>query len=198
MRFVGSRWHCFEYTLVAAGPCAVAVDPSTVGAASIFFDCLVVRVVVEPGDYPLTDEAVHAIRYLCVESEAAYIVLAGIPHFATPGSRFTPAAKQLDILTHVADTLDVLSDFAERLEEYGERVHLMPFGWKVASRAEISARLWDLPSITVSASRDVHRVPDSASLDIRSASALFADPVLGRGAIPMATELTSAFGLANC
>ncbi|MEV6427795.1 hypothetical protein [Nocardia sp. NPDC051463] len=105
----------------------------------------------------MTDEAVHAIRYLCVESEAAYIVLAGIPHFVTRAVDLRWPRINWISLTHVADTLDVLSDFAGRLEEYGERVHLMPFGWKVASRAEISTRRWDLPAIAVSASREVHR-----------------------------------------
>ncbi|WP_330255490.1 hypothetical protein OG874_13580 [Nocardia sp. NBC_00565] len=168
MRGVGSRWHSFEYTLVAAGPCAVAVDPWAVGVAQTFFDCLVVRVIVEPGDYPLTDEAVRAIRYLCLVSEAAYIVIAGTPHCATPGSRFTPASNPFDVLTHVADTLDVLSDLAEQLEKYGERVHLMPFGWSVAWRAEKSARRWDLPSITVSASGNVHVAPDSVGIGHRA------------------------------
>ncbi|WP_433202968.1 hypothetical protein ACQP1G_13220 [Nocardia sp. CA-107356] len=152
MKGIGSRWHSFEYTLVQAGPCAVAVDRSMVGVTQIFLDCLLVRVVVEPGDCPLTAEAVRAIRYLCLVSEAVNIVIAGTPHCATPGSRFTPAVHSSDVLTHLADTLDVLSDLAERLDEYGERVHLMPFGWNVTSRAETSARQWELPSITVPAS----------------------------------------------
>lgn len=167
MRVVGSCWRRFEYTLVAAGPCAVAVDPSVVGVAKTFFDCLVARVVVEPGDCPLTAEAVRAIRCLCVDSQADVIVIAGTTHCVTPGSRFARAANPLDVLTHVADTLDVLSDLAERLKERGERIDLMPFGWNVAWRAEISARRWDLPSITVSASGDVHLLPDSVGIGHR-------------------------------
>ncbi|MFI6367032.1 hypothetical protein ACIBG0_30260 [Nocardia sp. NPDC050630] len=142
------------------GPCAVAVDPSAVGVTQLFVDCLVVRVVVEPGDCPLTAEAVRAIRYLCMVSEAAYVVIAGTPHSATAGSRFRPSAQPPDLLTHIADTLDVLSDLAERLGEYGERVHLMPFGWKIVSRAEKPARQWDLPSVTVSPSGHVDVVAD--------------------------------------
>ncbi|WP_433685989.1 hypothetical protein [Nocardia sp. CA-119907] len=161
MRGVGSRWRSVEYTLMSAGPCAVAVDLSTVGMAQMFFDCLVVRVDVEPGDCPLTAEAARAIRYLCLVSEAAHIVIAGVPHCATAGSGSTPAADPLDVLTQVADTLDVLSDLAERLGRYGERVHLLPFGWKIAWRAEASTRQWNLPSVTVSASGYVDVVPDS-------------------------------------
>ncbi|WP_329413303.1 hypothetical protein OG563_12145 [Nocardia vinacea] len=163
MRGVGSRWRSFEYTLVAAGPCAVAVDPTTVGVTQRFVDCLVVRVVVEPGDCPLSAEAVRAIRYLCLVSEAAHIVIAGTPHCTTP--RFMSAADPLDVL---ADTLDVLSDLAEQLAEYGERVHVMPFGWNVAWRAEKSARQWDLPSVTISPSGNVDVVPDSVGLGDRA------------------------------
>ncbi|MFI7668120.1 hypothetical protein [Nocardia sp. NPDC049526] len=168
MRGVGSRWRSFEYVLVAAGPCAVAVDPATVGSTQRFVDCLVVRVVVEPGDCPLTAEAVRAIRYLCLVSEAAHIVIAGIPHCTTSGSRFTPEADPLDVLTHIADTLDVLSDLAAQLRQYGERVHLMPFGWNVACRAEKSARQWDLPSVAVSPSGDVEVVPDPVGIGDRA------------------------------
>ncbi|MEV4234872.1 MULTISPECIES: hypothetical protein [unclassified Nocardia] len=168
MKGVGSRWHSFEYTPVAPGPCAVAVEPATVGVTQVFVDCLVVRVVVEPGDCPLTAEAVRAIRYLCLVSEAAYIVIAGTPHYATPGSRVTPSADPPDVLVHFADTLDVLSDLAERLGEYGERVHLMPFGWKLTCRAEKSARQWDLPSIAVSPSGYVDVVADPVGIDHRA------------------------------
>ncbi|WP_433759023.1 hypothetical protein [Nocardia sp. CA-135398] len=168
MMGVGSRWRSFEYALVAAGPCAVAVDPATVGSTQRFVDCLVVRVVVEPGDCPLTAEAVRAIRYLCLVSEAAHIVIAGTPHCTTSGSRFTPEADSLDVLTHVADTLDVLSDLAAQLGQYGERVHLMPFGWNVACHAEKSARQWDLPSVAVSPSGHVDVVPDSVGIGDRA------------------------------
>ncbi|MEV5833920.1 hypothetical protein [Nocardia sp. NPDC052112] len=168
MRSIGTRWRSFEYTLVAAGPCAVAVDPTTVGVTQSFLDCLVARVVVEPGDCPLTVEAVRAIRYLCLVSEAAHIVIAGTPHHMTPDGRFTSAADPLDVLAHVADTLDVLSDLAEQLREYGERVHLMPFGWNVACRAEKSVRQWDLPSIAVSPSGYVDVVPDSVGIGDRA------------------------------
>ncbi|MEU0499719.1 hypothetical protein [Nocardia sp. NPDC005998] len=161
MRAVGNRWRSFEYTLVSAGPCAVAVDLPTVGMAQMFADCLVMRVDVEPGDCPLTAEAVRAIRYLCLVSEADHIVIAGTPNWTTRGSRFTSGARPLDVLTHIADTLDVLADLSEQLGEYGERVHLMPFGWNLAWRAEKSARQWDLPSITVSASGDIEVVPAS-------------------------------------
>ncbi len=166
MRGVGSRWRSFEYSLVSAGPCAVAVDPAMVGVTQRFDDCLVVRVVVEPGDCPLSGEAVRAIRYLCLVGEAAHIVIAGTPHCTT--SRFTSADDPLDVLGHVADTLDLLSDLGEQLAEYGERVHVMPFGWKVACRAEKPARQWDLASITVSPSGDVDVVSDSVGVGDRA------------------------------
>ncbi|MEU1981981.1 hypothetical protein [Nocardia sp. NPDC019395] len=144
-----------------------------VGTWSTFVDCMVLRMVVEPGDQPLTDEAVHAIRYLRVASDAADIVLVGTPHFLTPGVRDTPAPDELDILTHVADTLDVLSNFAERLEEYGERVHLIPFGWNVA----------------ISAIGEPHRTPYSPLPGLRSAGVTLAESVHEQEAIPVASGL---------
>jgi hypothetical protein len=181
MRFTGSCWPCFEYMLVSPGSCAVVVDPVAVGTRSMFFDCMVLRMVVEPGDHPLTDDAVHAIRYLRVASDAADIVLVGTPHFFTPGTRDTLAPDELDILTHVADTLDVMSNFAERLEEYGERVHLIPFGWNVA----------------ISASGEPHRTRYSPFPELRSAGVILAESVLEQDAIPVASGPAGAFGLAG-
>ncbi|MBB5913153.1 hypothetical protein BJY24_002020 [Nocardia transvalensis] len=129
---------------MSAGPCAVALEPETVGVARVFFDCLVLRVVVEPGDRPLPTDAVRVIRRLCTESDAATVIVTGTPLCGDPDGRFLAQLNPPDVLTYVADTLDVLSDFAEQLEERGERVHLMPFGWTVSWRADDERALYPL------------------------------------------------------
>ncbi|MFF0453696.1 hypothetical protein [Nocardia africana] len=142
MRISGSRWRSFEYTPVDAGPCAVELPSAAVGVPRRFFDCLLVRIVVEPGDCPISADAVRAVRRLCADSDASFVVLAGSPFDVAGGSRSTFASERADVLTHLADTLDVLAEFTDRLEEHGERAHAIPFGWNVACRMEMPARPW--------------------------------------------------------
>lgn len=160
MRIAGICCRSFVYTLVSSGPCAV--EPGAAAdAARAFFDCLLLRVVVEPGDRPLIAADVRALRGMYADSAAACVVITGTPLGRTPDVRSEPAARALDILGHVADTLDVLADLADQLEERGERVHLMPFGWNVRWRARIPTRPWKLPTVTISTAGDMEAVPPS-------------------------------------
>ncbi|WP_194290814.1 threonyl-tRNA synthetase editing domain-containing protein [Nocardia aurantia] len=121
------------------GPGAVALDPRDVGEPRVLTDCLVLRVVVEAGDNPLTAAAADAIRGVYGDSGAACVVLAGSAHLADLG-----AAARTHMLTRVADTLDVLSSAAERLRRNGIRVRTLPFGWQLAWRAEMSSAPGDV------------------------------------------------------
>ncbi|MFE7743537.1 hypothetical protein [Nocardia sp. NPDC057455] len=67
------------------------------------------------------------------ETDAGEVVIDGVAH--VPGDRLR-AVAEVDVLSVLADTLDVLVEIAERLQQRGERVHLMPFGWRKACRAE--------------------------------------------------------------
>ncbi|KAA8881868.1 hypothetical protein F3087_40055 [Nocardia colli] len=147
----------FEYTLAAAGPCAVTLGQSAIGVGRPFFDCLVATVHVERGDSSLTAAAAQAVRRIAQDTGAAYIVINGDFHSVdNSGSPFVTI--QSDPLSDLADMLDVLRELAERLEEYGERVHLMPFGWQTNSRAQV---LEDLGALQVVPQR--RRGPISSS-----------------------------------
>ncbi|NKY85068.1 hypothetical protein [Nocardia veterana] len=154
MKIIGSRWRSFEYLPVAAGPGAVALPPGAVRTPRRFFDCLLVRLVVEPGDGPATAAAVRAVRKLCADSDASFIVLTGSPHCAAVGSRSVLAGDPPDILTDIADTLDILAEVADRLEEHGERVHLIPFGWNLDCRLEEPQPAWASTTLTLKAPAD--------------------------------------------
>ncbi|WP_157123995.1 hypothetical protein [Nocardia mexicana] len=82
----------------------------------------------ERGDLALAGMAVKVIRGAAARTRAAQIVVNGFPYLPLPCGEHHGRTGR-DVLTDVADTLDVLSEVTERLEEYGERVHLMPFGW---------------------------------------------------------------------
>ncbi|WP_139348015.1 hypothetical protein [Nocardia donostiensis] len=134
MRIVADRCRRFEYTVTEEGPCAVEfADTSWVGRP--FFDCLLVTVGVEPGDSALADAAARIVRRMVAETDAAYIVVNG--HLRVLGNRFDRTTAGVDeLLSELADTLDVLAELSERLEEHGERVHLVPFGWTKTYRVE--------------------------------------------------------------
>ncbi|RDI49393.1 hypothetical protein [Nocardia mexicana] len=139
MRIFGTSCHSFEYTPISAGPGAVPLDRSAVGVTRSFFDCLLLQIAVEPGDHPLTTDTVRALRHLFAEGDSADIVVTGSPLRLSPGTRLAPDVDPPDPLVHVADTLDALADFTEQLETCGDRVHLLPFGWNIVLRADISA-----------------------------------------------------------
>ncbi|NKY48614.1 hypothetical protein [Nocardia vermiculata] len=140
MRIVGNRWRSFEYTPVSAGPCAVALAPDVVGATQTFVDCLLVNIVVEPGDYPLREHAVHMLHRACTTDTASSVVISATPQCALPGIRdLVPAAGAIDVLTHVADTIDIGTELTERLSEHVQHVHLIPFGWRLVTRTDAVA-----------------------------------------------------------
>ncbi|MBF6513583.1 hypothetical protein [Nocardia cyriacigeorgica] len=127
MKILSSRWHCFEYTPVDPGPCAVELAPASVALARTFHDCLLLHIYVEPGERGPSGEVVRAIQAMIAQSAAAYVVINGSP--VLPSGAGRAAMSGPDLLAHLADTLDLVEEIAERLEERGERVHLMPFGW---------------------------------------------------------------------
>ncbi|WP_227979618.1 hypothetical protein [Nocardia spumae] len=140
MKITGSRWRSFEYTPVVAGPCAVPLPPAAVGVPQLFVDCLLLRIVVEPGDCPLSGDAIEALRDLCAYARTSHVVIGASPRYATSDGRLGLGPNPSDVLAHIADTLDVLADIAQRLEELGERVHLIPFGWNLACRTNTAVR----------------------------------------------------------
>ncbi|MBF5001531.1 hypothetical protein IRT45_30840 [Nocardia sp. BSTN01] len=111
-------------------PWAVDIEPSAIGKRRAFFDCLAVTIGIDSGDRPLITDAVQTIRRLMEDTGAAQVVVEGLPPngqaLARADNRMPPV---FDILVELADTLDLLDELVERLEEYGENVHLMPFGW---------------------------------------------------------------------
>lgn len=136
MRIRTIRCRTFQYAPTTANACAVGLAPSAVGVTRPFFDCLVSRVGVECGDLALGAASTRLIRRIAAETEAAYIVINGFAQLTIPAER-SSAATEPDVLSHLADVLDVLADLTERLQECGERVHLMPFGWNKCSHAEV-------------------------------------------------------------
>ncbi|MEU7630223.1 hypothetical protein AB0C34_09595 [Nocardia sp. NPDC049220] len=90
---------------------------------------------VEPSDLALADMAVRIVRRIVAETDAAQIVVDGFAHLPAFGAE--PCAPTgWDVLSEIADVLDVLTEFTERLEENGERVHLVPFGWNKTCHAD--------------------------------------------------------------
>ncbi|WP_329415449.1 hypothetical protein OG563_22230 [Nocardia vinacea] len=143
-----SRCRTFRYAPTTANACAVELAPSAVGATRLFFDCLVLTVGVERGDLALGAAATQIVRRIATETDAAYIVISGFAQLTSSAER-SSTATGLDLLSHIADVLDLLSELTERLEERGERVHLMPFGWHKRSHAEVCGqRVIHLPHAT--------------------------------------------------
>ncbi|MEV4128524.1 threonyl-tRNA synthetase editing domain-containing protein [Nocardia sp. NPDC049707] len=128
MRIVSNRCHTVEYTVTTASPCAIHIEPSVIGARRSFHDCLLVTIGVDRGDRALAGTAVQLVRRIVTESDAGPIVVEGFACLPRPDERAsTPAG--FDVLSEFAEALDVLTEVTERLEERGEQVHLMPFGW---------------------------------------------------------------------
>jgi hypothetical protein len=122
MKLFGSAWRRYEYTPIAAGPQAVALDPAAVGAARTFFDCVLVRIATEDDGPGL---AAAAVRAVCAATgECGYLLVT-----AAPGDR--PPAH------------DLVAEIAERLEERGRQVHLLPSGWTLDHRGEPLPACWE-------------------------------------------------------
>ncbi|SUA41835.1 Uncharacterised protein [Nocardia africana] len=137
MRIVSSACHLFEYEVTAAGPCAVALDPAAVRARKLFVDCLVLQIAVEPGDAAALPAAVEVVKTIAVHQDAGYIVVESVAPWARK-DRHAVGGAHNDVLTGLADALDIVSELAERLEERGELVHLMPFGWNTIRFTELA------------------------------------------------------------
>ncbi|MEV5652794.1 hypothetical protein AB0L57_31470 [Nocardia sp. NPDC052254] len=156
MKIIASRWRSFEYTPLAAGPCAVPLPPTAVGVPKQFLDCLLLRIVVEPGDCPLGGDIVEGLLELCARARTSAVVIGATPRCA---DRSVGSTDSPDVLAHIADTLDVLADLTERLTDLGDRVHLLPFGWNLACRTDVEVRRPrpHCPRPTVSARSARHR-----------------------------------------
>ncbi|WP_433710566.1 hypothetical protein ACQP2U_30135 [Nocardia sp. CA-084685] len=114
--------------MTTASPCAIHIEPSVIGARRCFHDCLLVTIGVDRGDRALTGTAVQLVRRIVTESDAGPIVVEGFACLPRPDERdSTPSG--FDVLDELAEALDVLTEVTERLEEHGDQVHLMPFGW---------------------------------------------------------------------
>ncbi|WP_433733179.1 hypothetical protein ACQP0C_13035 [Nocardia sp. CA-129566] len=114
--------------MTTASPCAIDLEPSAIGTRRCFHDCLLLTIGVDCGDRALAGTAVQLVRRIVSESDAGPIVIDGFACLPGPGERHrTPAG--FDVLSELAEALDVLTEVTERLEERGEQVHLMPFGW---------------------------------------------------------------------
>jgi hypothetical protein len=94
-----------------------------------FRDCLLLNVGVEHGDHAMPEKAITIVRSIADAIHAGQIVVNGSILLPEIGEKRC-APGRFDVLSELADALDVLTEFAERLEEHGEPVHLMPFGWK--------------------------------------------------------------------
>ncbi|RJO79881.1 hypothetical protein D5S18_00995 [Nocardia panacis] len=111
--------HCriFEYTVLAGTPDAIDLEPADIGVRHPFFDCLLLTVGVEHDNPRVAEIAVPVVRRIVARAGAWQIVVNG----------FLDAAER-DVENR-ADARAILSELSERLEERGELVHLMPFGW---------------------------------------------------------------------
>lgn len=139
MRIYASRCHSFAYRTTVAGPCAIAIEPSAIGTTRPFFDCLVLSVGVDRGDLDVTRRAAIIVKQIATRTDPGFIVIDGFARWATASRR---GSAGLDVLTGLADALDVLHELSERLEERGELVHQMPFGWNKFRRAHVVDGAW--------------------------------------------------------
>ncbi|MBF6171386.1 hypothetical protein [Nocardia blacklockiae] len=163
MRIHASRCHSFTYRITTPGPCAVELEQSA--AVRPFFDCLVLRVGIDRDDSAVAGTAAAVIKHLAAESDSGFIVLDGYARWATTDR----CAAGLDVLTGLADALDVLAELTERLEERGELVHQMPFGWSTWRRAHVVDGAWAHRVVDVGAhTRNPALPPTSWSLTPRT------------------------------
>lgn len=135
VRLLGNHCRTFEYTPTTKGSCAVELPVTAIGVRKHFFDCLLLDVGVEHGDHAVAEKAVRIVRRIAATEDAGQIVVNGRVLLPECGENRC-APEKLDVLSELADTLDLLTEFTERLEERGERVHLMPFGWKTHCHVE--------------------------------------------------------------
>ena len=134
MRIVSRLCDTFVYTVTDAGPCAVALADVAIGTRKLFVDCLLLKVSVEPGDRSLAPAATEIIKMMAARSDSASIIVDGVAEWPRPHDI---RDSGFDVLTGLADTLDILAEVTERLEERGELVHLMPFGWNTVRHTVI-------------------------------------------------------------
>ncbi|WP_227837057.1 hypothetical protein [Nocardia aurantia] len=110
------------------GPEAVALDRATVGAPRTFFDCVLVHIVAEDDDRRLAAAAARRVRDLA--GDTGYLLVTGSCAAPSDGTRFR-------------DGFGLVAEIAERLEEHGEQVHLLPFGWMFEYEGEPLPVCWE-------------------------------------------------------
>ncbi|WP_067566603.1 hypothetical protein [Nocardia acidivorans] len=130
-----SRCRTYEYAVTGPSACAVGVAEDEVGKPHRFTECLVVSIALEHGDLVLGAAAAKIIRKLVARTEAASVIIDGYLRPPTPGER---TAGATDLLSDLADSLDLLAEVTERLTHGGENVHTLPFGWRTRARARVS------------------------------------------------------------
>lgn len=158
MRIVSSRCRTVEYTVTMASPCAIDIEPLAIGARRYFHDCLLLTIGVDRGDRALAGTAVQLVRSIVTESDAGSIVVEGVACLPGRDERAsTPAG--FDVLSELAEALDVLTEVTDRLEERGEQVHLMPFGWYKNCRVDPLDGLGTQHVIQMSADDNRHSDP---------------------------------------
>ncbi|MGA4792078.1 hypothetical protein [Nocardia sp. AB354] len=92
-----------------------------------------------PGDLYTVPAALRPIRALSAHPSVTQIVIEGLT-ILTPTCERSPAHKNFDVLSQLADALDILDELIERLEHQGERVHLIPYGWNTETHAYIAGK----------------------------------------------------------
>ncbi|MFB8005981.1 hypothetical protein [Nocardia sp. NPDC056000] len=135
MLIQSSRCRTFEYAVTTPSACAVGVAEGEVGKAHKFSECLVVSIALEHGDLLLGAAAAKLVRKLIARTEATSVVIDG---YLRPPRRDERVATGTELLTDLADSLDLLAEVTERLTHSGEQVHTVPFGWRTGARAEVS------------------------------------------------------------
>ncbi len=134
MRIHCSRCRTAEYTvtLAAAGTGAVGLEAWPLCATTRFVDCLLVRVGAERGDAVLIGAAAQIVHRIAADTRAAIIIVDGFtrPRAARRGHR----RHSRSVLT---DTMHMLSELAERLQERGNAANHVPSGWSKTWEAEL-------------------------------------------------------------
>ncbi|WP_330179409.1 hypothetical protein OHB26_23420 [Nocardia sp. NBC_01503] len=135
MLIQSSRCRTFEYAVTEPSACAVGVAEGEVGTSHRFAECLVVSIALEHGDLVLGAAAAKIIRKLIARTGALAVVIDG---YLRPPTRGERTEGGTDLLTDLADSLDLLAEVTERLTHGGENVHTLPFGWRTRARAQMS------------------------------------------------------------
>ncbi|MFF2554698.1 threonyl-tRNA synthetase editing domain-containing protein [Nocardia sp. NPDC058058] len=135
MLIQSSRCRTFEYAVTEPSACAVGVAESELGKPHRFTECLVVSIALEHGDLVLGAAAAKIIRRLGARTKATSVVIDGYLRLPTHRERSSP---RIDLLTDLADSLDLLAEVTERLTHSGENVHMLPFGWHSKAQAEVT------------------------------------------------------------